>query len=193
MTETLADRELMKLVGEKDPAALEWLYDRYERTVYSFAFRMVQDAMTAQEVVQELFLRVWTHSERYDEAQGKLTTWMFAVTRNIAVDMLRSMSVRDRGIPVEDTTLHTMADEYADTEAQVELRSEGERMRKVLTELSRDQQQVIDSIYYGGMTQQEVSERYTIPLGTVKSRVRLALKQMKKHLRLEGRREGYDG
>ncbi|ASA25523.1 RNA polymerase sigma factor [Paenibacillus donghaensis] len=193
MTETLDDRELMKLVGEKDPAALEWLYDRYERIVYSFAFRIVQDAMAAEEVVQELFLRVWTHSERYDEAQGKLTTWMFAVTRNIAVDMLRRKSVRDQGISVEDTTLHTMADEHADTEAQVELRSEGERMRKVLTELSRDQQQVIDSIYYGGMTQQEVSERYNIPLGTVKSRVRLALKQMKKHLRLEGRREGYDG
>jgi RNA polymerase sigma factor (sigma-70 family) len=193
MTEARDDRELMKRIGAKDPAALEWLYDRYEKTVYSFAYRIVQDAMAAEEVVQELFLRVWTHSERYDDSQGKLTTWMFAVTRNIAVDMLRRKSVRDRGIPVENATLHSKADERADTAVQVEVKSEGQRMREILAELSRDQIQVIDSIYYGGMTQQEVSARYNIPLGTVKSRVRLALKQLKKRLMVEGRREGYHG
>lgn len=149
--------------------------------------------MAAEEVVQELFMRLWTHSERYDASQGKLTTWMFAVTRNIAVDMLRRKSVRDRGIPVETETLYAVADDLADTAVQVEMRSEGQRVREILDGLSRDQQQVIDSIYYGGMTQQEVSSRYNIPLGTVKSRVRLALKQMKKSLMVEGRREGYHG
>ncbi|GGF94351.1 DNA-directed RNA polymerase sigma-70 factor [Paenibacillus albidus] len=193
MTEALDDRELMNRIGSKDPVALEWLYDRYEKTVYSFAYRMVQDAMAAEEVVQELFLRVWTHDERYDEAQGKLTTWIFTVTRNIAIDMLRRKSVRDRGIPVEAETLNALPDAGAGTADQVENKSEGEQMRKILSVLSRDQKQVIDSIYYGGMTQQEVSVRYNIPLGTVKSRVRLALKQMKKHLSVEGRREGYHG
>lgn len=193
MAEALDDRELMKRIGDKDSAALEWLYDRYEKTVYSFAYRIVQDAMAAEEVVQELFLRVWTHSERFDEAQGRLTTWMFALTRNIAVDMLRRKSVRDRSTPVEDTTLHSIADELADTAVEVEVMSEGQHMREILAELSRDQKQVIDSIYYGGMTQQEVAARYNIPLGTVKSRVRLALKQMKKRLVVEGRREGYHG
>jgi len=193
MTDALDDRELMMQIGDKDPAALEQLYDRYEKIVYSFAYRMVQDTMAAEEVVQELFLRVWTHSERYEASQGKLTTWMFAVTRNIAVDMLRRKSVRDRGIPVETVTLHAVADDLADTAVQVEIKSEGQRVREILGGLSRDQQQVIDSIYYGGMTQQEVSARYNIPLGTVKSRVRLALRQMKKSLMVEGRREGYHG
>ena len=193
MTDALDDRDLMMRIGDKDPAALEWLYDRYEKTVYSFAFRIVKDTMAAEEVVQELFMRLWTHSERYDASQGKLTTWMFAVTRNIAVDMLRRKSVRDRGIPVETETLYAVADDLADTAVQVEMRSEGQRVREILDGLSRDQQQVIDSIYYGGMTQQEVSSRYNIPLGTVKSRVRLALKQMKKSLMVEGRREGYHG
>lgn len=193
MADTLDDRELMIQIGDKDPAALERLYDRYEKVIYAFAFRIVQDAMAAEEVVQELFMRVWTHSERYEASQGKLTTWMFAVTRNIAVDLLRRKSVRDKGIPVETDTLYAVADELNDTAAQVEVRSEGERVREILRGLSRDQQQVIDSIYYGGMTQQEVSARYNIPLGTVKSRVRLALKQIKKSLMVEGRREGYHG
>ncbi len=192
MTEALDDIELMKRIGDKDPVALEWLYDRYEKTVYSFAYRMMQD-MDAEEVVQELFRRVWTHSERFDDTQGKLTTWLFALTRKIAVDMLRRKSVRDRSIPAEDTTLHSVAGEWVDTDVQVEVKSEGQRMHEILTELSRDQKQVIDSIYYGGMTQQEVAARYNIPLGTVNSRVRQALKQIKKRLVFEGRREGYHG
>ncbi|MCL6603264.1 MAG: RNA polymerase sigma factor [Paenibacillus sp.] len=193
MTDALDDREMMIQIGDKDPAALERLYDRYEKIIYSFAYRIVQDTMAAEEVVQELFMQVWTHSERYESSQGKLTTWMFAVTRNIAVDMLRRKSVRDRGIPVETDTLYAVADDFSDTEVLVEMRSEGQRVREILDGLSRDQQQVINSIYYGGMTQQEVSARYNIPLGTVKSRVRLALKQMKKSLMVEGRREGYHG
>lgn len=193
MTEALDDRELMKRIGDKEPAALENLYDRYEKVIYSFAYRMVQDVMEAEEVVQELFMRVWTHSERYDESQGKLTTWMFALTRNIAVDMLRRKSVRDRGVPVEGAALHAVADESLEPAVVVEMRTEGQRMREVLAGLSRDQLQVIDSIYYGGMTQQEVAARYNIPLGTVKSRVRLALKQLKKHFKAQERREGYHG
>lgn len=192
MAEALDDNELMKRIGDKDPVALEWLYDRYEKAVYSFAYRIMQD-IDAEEVVQELFRRVWTHSERFDDTQDKLTAWLFTLTRKIAVDMLRRKSVRDRGIPAEDTTLYSVAGEWVDTDVQVEVKSEGQRMREILAELSRDQKQVIDSIYYGGMTQQEVSARYNIPLGTVNSRVRQALKQMKKRLVFEGRREGYHG
>ncbi|MBY0215683.1 RNA polymerase sigma factor [Paenibacillus illinoisensis] len=182
MTESMEDSRLMQQIAERDASALELLYDRYERAVYSFAYRIVGDPMTAEETVQELFLRVWNNAERYDASQGKLTTWMFAITRNIAVDMLRRKSKGAATTAVENESLAAYADEQTNTEQEVERKWEGTRIREALSQLNRDQQQVIESIYYGGLTQQEVSSRFGIPLGTVKSRVRLAMKQLQKLL-----------
>ncbi|WP_153976744.1 RNA polymerase sigma factor [Paenibacillus xylanilyticus] len=182
MTESMEDSRLMQQIAERDASALELLYDRYERVVYSFAYRIVGDPMTAEETVQELFLRVWNNAERYDASQGKLTTWMFAITRNIAVDMLRRKSKGAATTAVQNESLAAYADEQTNTEQEVERKWEGTRIREALSQLNRDQQQVIESIYYGGLTQQEVSSRFGIPLGTVKSRVRLAMKQLQKLL-----------
>lgn len=182
MTESMDDSRLMRQIAERDASALELLYDRYERAVYSFAYRIVGDPMTAEETVQELFLRVWNNAERYEASQGKLTTWMFAITRNIAVDMLRRKSKGAATTTVEQETLTAYADEYTNTEAEVERKWEGTRIKEALSQLNDDQQQVIESIYYAGLTQQEVSSRFGIPLGTVKSRVRLAMRQLQKLL-----------
>ncbi len=179
----------MTRIRERDQMALEQLYDRYERVVYSFAYRIVNDAMAAEEVVQELFLRIWNYGERYEANQGKLTTWMFVITRNIAVDMLRRKSVRDKDAPIETEVLQQFTDETADTAQEVERRAESEEMKQALNVLSVDQKHVIELIYYQGLTQQEVAEKHGIPLGTVKSRVRLAMKQLKRRLTDAGRRE----
>ncbi|OAX45281.1 RNA polymerase sigma-70 factor, ECF subfamily [Paenibacillus sp. OK060] len=172
----------MRQIAERDASALELLYDRYERAVYSFAYRIVGDPMTAEETVQELFLRVWNNAERYEASQGKLTTWMFAITRNIAVDMLRRKSKSAATTSVENETLAAYADEHTNTEEEIERKWEGVRIKEALSQLNGDQQQVIESIYYAGLTQQEVSSRFGIPLGTVKSRVRLAMRQLQKLL-----------
>ncbi|NMO95170.1 RNA polymerase sigma factor [Paenibacillus lemnae] len=182
MNELIAERQLMLRIIEKDAAALEQLYDQYERVIYAFAFRIVQDTMTAEEVVQELFLRIWNHAERYDGQQGKLMTWMFAITRNIAIDMLRRKSSRHAASPVTNEVIHLIPDEHISTEQEVENRWLGEKVSEALAELSEEQQIVVSSIYYQGMTQHEVSDAFKIPLGTVKSRVRLAMKQLQKRL-----------
>ncbi|WP_127551164.1 RNA polymerase sigma factor [Paenibacillus amylolyticus] len=182
MTESIEDSRLMRQIAERDASALELLYDRYERAVYSFAYRIVGDPMTAEEAVQELFMRVWNNAERYDASQGKLTTWMFAITRNIAVDMLRRKSKGAATTSVEHETLAAYADEHTNTEEEVQRKWEGTRIKEALSQLNGDQQQVIESIYYAGLTQQEVSSRFGIPLGTVKSRVRLAMRQLQKLL-----------
>ncbi|MDO7906685.1 sigma-70 family RNA polymerase sigma factor [Paenibacillus sp. JX-17] len=182
--EPLDDNRLMQRIADRDPAALEELYDRYERVIYSFAIRIVHEAMAAEEVVQELFLRIWNRAESYDHQQGKLTTWMFTITRNIAIDLLRKRTRTAEA--VEDQTLLRIPDESRNTEAEVQRKWLGHAVRKALSLLSGDQQEVIESIYFGGLTQQEVSDRYKIPLGTVKSRTRLAMKQLQKRLAAEG-------
>ncbi|NGZ74838.1 RNA polymerase sigma factor [Saccharibacillus alkalitolerans] len=188
MNEQAEDLQLIGRIADRDAGALEHLYDIYERPVYAFAYRLLNDAMAAEEAVQELFLRIWNNAERYDASHGKLSTWMFALTRNISIDMLRRRSARAAAVPVEDEHLNAVLDETADTELTVERTLEGETVRAALHELGEEQQQVIDLIYYKGLTQQEVSDRCAIPLGTVKSRVRLALRQL--HKRLAGMERG---
>jgi RNA polymerase sigma factor (sigma-70 family) len=183
------DRQLMQLIMQKDPAALERLYDRYERVIYSFAYRIVKDSMAAEEVMQELFLRIWKNAEHFDPDKGRLSTWMFTVTRNIAIDHLRKRSSRMPQQTVESEELYQIQDNGTMTEDRVEMQMIGEQVREALQQLSKDQQQVMDMIYYQGLTQQEVAQLAAIPLGTVKSRVRLAMKQLQKQLNHWGRRD----
>jgi RNA polymerase sigma factor (sigma-70 family) len=184
------DNKLLELIANKDANALEQLYDQYERPMYSFAFRMVRDQMIAEEVVQELFLRIWNNAERYDQRQGKLTTWMFTLTRNIAIDILRKKNRRAPEKLSEDDYILTLADHNSPkTEDAVEMKWMSDQVKKALLDLNQDQKHVMDLIYFQGFTQQEVSDQQSIPLGTVKSRVRLALKQLRNKLADLGRRE----
>ncbi len=178
----------MQLISHKDSEALETLYDRYEQIIYNFAYRIVKDAMAAEEVMQELFLRIWNQAENYDHSQGKLSSWMFAITRNIAIDHLRRRSSRTAHQTVDTDYLNLIRDKET-TEDIVELRMIGEHVKEALQGLNEDQQQVVDMIYYQGFTQQEVADLASIPLGTVKSRVRLAMKQLQQRLSHWGRRD----
>ncbi|WP_260509764.1 RNA polymerase sigma factor [Paenibacillus typhae] len=189
MNEVADDVQLMQQIRQKDPDALEKLYDRYEQMVYSFAYRIVKDSMAAEEVMQELFMRIWKNAEQYDSAKGKLSTWMFTVTRNIALDQLRKKNTRPPQQSADAEELQQLRDTGAMTEDMVEMLVAGEQVREALLELSRDQQQVMDLIYYQGLTQQEVAYHVAVPLGTVKSRVRLAMKQLQKRLVHWGRRD----
>ncbi|OCT12989.1 RNA polymerase subunit sigma-24 [Paenibacillus pectinilyticus] len=189
MNEIADDRQLMQSIVQKDASALEKLYDRYEQVIYNFAFRIVKDSMAAEEVMQELFMRIWNNAENFDGSHGKLSTWMFAITRNIAIDHLRRRSSRTSQQTRESETLNLIQDKGTLTEDIVELRMIGEQVRDALQELSIDQQQVVDMIYYQGLTQQEVADIASIPLGTVKSRVRLAMKQLHQRMSHWGRRD----
>jgi RNA polymerase sigma factor (sigma-70 family) len=175
---TRTDQELMQLIKAKEEEALKQLYDRYEKPIYAFAYRMVRDQMMAEEIVQELFLRIWNAAERYEGGSGKLTSWMFTLTRNITIDLLRKKRSRTPQQTAQEEQLQWVADERMDTASEVELRWLGEQVKAALQDLNKDQQQVMEWIYYQGYTHQEVAERHEIPLGTVKSRVRLALKQL---------------
>lgn len=182
MNERVEDLQLMKLIAIKDAPALEQLYDRYETPIYCFAHRIVNDVMMAEEVVQELFMRIWNFAERYESTQGKLSTWMFTLTRNIAIDILRKKQNRIQKQVAEHQQLNAIPDSRKAVEEEVENNWIGDEVRQAMKSLNEDQQKVVEWIYYQGLTQQEVAERHAIPLGTVKSRVRLAIKQLKQRL-----------
>ncbi|QJD82963.1 RNA polymerase sigma factor [Cohnella herbarum] len=182
MSDEMTDLELIERITRKDSQALQLIYERYERPIYTFAFRIVKDAMLAEEVVQELFLRIWNAAEKYDGDQGKLSSWMFTLTRNIAIDGLRRRQIRTSKQVVKTEQLNQTPDSATDTAIAVETKVIGEQVRQAMRKLSPDQHQVVELIYFGGYTQQEVSVSCDIPLGTVKSRVRLAMKALKSEL-----------
>lgn len=185
--------DLMRRIANKDPDALKLIYARYERPIYSFAYRIVKDAMLAEEVVQELFLRIWNSAERYDADVGMLASWLFTITRNIAIDAMRLRQTRTSQQVAAAEQLNQAPDDDADTAVLATDNVVGEQVRDALKNLNEEQQQVVELIYYNGYTQQEVSAKCGIPLGTVKSRVRLAMKSLKSQLEnigKEGLRNG---
>jgi len=186
-----SDTELIEKIKQKDSRALEELYDRYERPIYSFAFKILKDQMLAEEVVQELFFRIWHASDKYEENKGKVISWMFTLTRNIAIDLVRKHNRRKAESLTESEQMEQIAEENSDISTQVTDNIIGEKVREVLNELNSEQKQIIEKIYFQGYTQQEVSDAFAIPLGTVKGRVRLAMKQLKQKMSRVIRREEY--
>jgi RNA polymerase sigma factor (sigma-70 family) len=188
MRESAATDELLMMsIAQQDASALEQLYERYERPVYSFVYRIVKDSMAAEEIVQELFMRIWNTAQRLrtDEAAGKISSWIFTIARNLSIDWLRKQG-RKPAEAQEQDVLERAASVHS-TEREVEHKLLGEEMQEALSELNAEQKQVVELIYFMGYTQQEVSLREAIPLGTVKSRVRLALMQLRKRFEAFGK------
>nr|WP_286207219.1 sigma-70 family RNA polymerase sigma factor [Thermomicrobium sp. CFH 73360] len=163
-------------VRSRDRAALEVLYDRYARSVYSLALSILHDPGAAEEVTQELFFHVWQYPQLYDAARGPFGPWLLRSARNRAIDVLRRRT-RERQLSwrLEMTTHVTNQNDPDDTALQNEAVA---RVRQVLAELDSGLRQVIELAYFEGLTQREIAERLGVPLGTVKTRVRTALQRL---------------
>jgi len=171
-----SDAELVARVRSRDRAALEVLYDRYARSVYSLALSILRDPGAAEEVTQELFLHVWQYPQLYDAARGPFGPWLLRSARNRAIDVLRRRT-RERQLSwrLEMTTHVSDQNDPDDTALQNEAEA---RVRQALAELDSGLRQVIELAYFGGLTQREIAERLGVPLGTVKTRVRTALQRL---------------
>ncbi|KAA0544602.1 sigma-70 family RNA polymerase sigma factor [Bacillus sp. BGMRC 2118] len=178
------DKVLYVRVLEKDKQALELLYERYEKLLYSFSYRLTQDQELAEEVVQEVFMKLWKGLGKYDDSKGKFSSWILTVTRHSAIDLIRK---RNRETTVELDTDDTIPSKEATVEEQVEWNEKGNTLRKALSSLKEEQQKVINLVYFKGLTHQKISEECNIPIGTVKGRLRLALRHMKSYLETERR------
>ena len=174
------DAELVRRLQKRDPQALGELYDKYGRLAYALIYRIVRDAGTAEDLVQETFLRVWNRSQGFDADRGALGGWLLAVARNRAIDYLRSAGGRMRNALELEETAHPSL--YLDLEKEVLNSDKARRLRKAMEKLNPNQRDAIELAYFEGLSQAEIAERMGQPLGTVKTWVRTALKHLREEL-----------
>jgi RNA polymerase sigma-70 factor (ECF subfamily) len=165
----------------RDPRAIESLYDEYGGVAFAFAYRLLGERGIAEDVVQEAFLNIWRQGVAYDAARGSARTWVLTIVHHRAIDQIRSMRTRNRADTEIKDAVPLPSDE--DTWATVAQTLERERVRQAMARLPPEQRQVVDLVYYGGFTHQEIADQVGVPLGTVKGRLRLALEKLRGLLR----------
>lgn len=172
--------DLVQRLQRRDPQAMADLYDRYGRLAYALILRIVKDAGIAEDLVQETFLRVWNRVHGFDAERGAIGPWLLAVARNRAIDYLRSASGRERNAVEFEESDHPGL--FADMEHDILLSDAARRVKAAMDRLTPNQRQVIELAYFEGLSQSEMAERLGQPLGTVKTWVRTALKNLRDDL-----------
>jgi RNA polymerase sigma-70 factor, ECF subfamily len=175
--EARADLALLNRVIARDESAIGELYDRHSRLLYGLILRILRDRGEAEEVLQEVFLQVWTRAETYKAELGAPAAWLVRIARNRSIDRFRTNSVRNRTVvaapqppPVETP------------EARAAMSEQQRAVAHALEALPPEQRQLIEEAYFSGLTQSELAERFGLPLGTVKTRVRTGLMTLRREL-----------
>ncbi|MFD2247964.1 RNA polymerase sigma factor [Pontibacter ruber] len=166
----ITEEALVARLRSRDSSVVSVLYDMYSPALYGVVLQIVKVEEIAEDVLQDAFVKIWGSFDRYDESKGRLFTWMINICRNLAIDKIRSKEYRMRGSM--DGLEYNGQVGFA-TEA---FNPEHIDIREVLEKLNPDQKQIIDLMYFEGLTQSEIAENYNIPLGTVKTRARSAVK-----------------
>ncbi len=193
------DEDLIARMAARDPAALAALYDQYDRLVFSFVFHILNDAASAEEVTQDVFLRAWDAASKFQVGRGRVSSWLLAIAHNRAIDELRSRRARgakvttsyDLATPGEleqafrSSLGGAAADEGVDPQEAALGGMRRVRVMEALKQLPPEQSRVIALAYYGGFTHREIAERLQEPLGTVKTRLRLGLQKLRNLLAAE--------
>jgi RNA polymerase sigma-70 factor, ECF subfamily len=177
----LADEDLMQLVQRAEASAFEVVYDRHSGAAFSLAYRMCGARQLAEEVVQEAFLSIWRSGARYDRARGSVRTWILGITHHRAIDALRRGVVQDRH-RASDEGIEERFEATDRTDVEVARREEALEVRGALDVLPDEQRRAIELAYYGGFTQSEIAEMLSVPIGTVKGRMRLGMEKMRDKL-----------
>lgn len=176
---TYTEFELVQGLKARDQKVFSYLYDHYSPALYGVAVKVLNDENIAGDVLQEVFMKIWRNIDRYNEEKGRLFTWMLNITRNTAIDMLRSKAHKlDQKIQEISNDVHLYAGHLTVYQSTDHL-----GLSKVLEKLNKEQRIIIDLAYYKGCTQEEISRLLDIPLGTVKTRMRNAIIQLRNLLK----------
>lgn len=176
----LDDHALIAAIAAGDSNALEQLYDRYASVVYRVALRMLKNRELAEDVVQEVFWRVWRRSASFANDRGRVTQWLFGIAHNLCIDEMRRMRTRPAPIykDVEHPLIQQLIDEQTDVPAMAWTTEQRRVIADAMRELPAAQRQAIALAYFGGMSHQEIASKLNRPLGTIKTRVRLGLHKL---------------
>lgn len=170
---TLLEKHIIELLKERDDKAISLLYEHYGDALFGVAHKVVRDEEMAQDIVQESFIKIWKKADSYDTSKAKLFTWLFRIVRNTSIDKLRSVQTKsDKEIQMDVSDVYNLGTEG--------IRPELMDIRDHLEKIDEKYQTVLEALFFQGMTQQEASEALDIPLGTIKSRLKIGLRELKK-------------
>ena len=180
------DAELVARVANGDTNALAQLYDRYSQAIYSLCLRIVRDRPTAEELTQEVFVRLWRSAASFEPGKGRVSTWVLRIAHNLALNEIRRRQSRPAIAPdidweVESARLSDPSTE-GDPAMSAWLRERAETIREAMTQLPQAQRQAIELAFFGGLSQAEIAAALGDPLGTVKSRIRTGMQRLRELL-----------
>ena len=172
------DTALLAQVEQGSEDALVTLHHRYVNLVFSLALRILGDPMAAEEVTQDVFIKLWRHPRAYDPNRGRFSSWLLTVARHAAINHLRRNSRRPQGLTSSDEREQHTAREQTIPKGNPRPEPHHD-LHIALERIPPDQRQVIELAYFGGMSQQDIAESLHLPLGTIKTRVRLGMQRLR--------------
>jgi RNA polymerase sigma-70 factor (ECF subfamily) len=172
---TYSEEELVLLLGKQSREAFNYLYKQYSAVLYGVVCKVIYDEHSAQDVLQEVFVKIWNNIGQYDAKKGRIYTWMINIARNAAIDKLRSKGEIMKG------KIQTGEDVVNNLERgmKTEQATDTIGLRKMVGTLKPEYQTIVDLAYFKGYTLDEISKTLEIPLGTVKTRMRHAIQQLR--------------
>lgn len=173
ITGTYTEQELIQALKARDEQAFSYLYDHYSGPLYNIILQIVRKTEVAGDTLQEVFINIWRKIDSYDPLKGRLFTWMLNISRNAAIDMLRSKNYQN-SLKNQEITENVYSIDHASQPSYDQI-----GLMKVLGKLRPEQRVLIELAYFKGYTQEEIAEIEEIPLGTVKTRIRNALIQLR--------------
>ncbi len=178
-----SDEQYVALLrGPKAEAALSALYDRYSTTVFGVGLKILGEHSLAEDLLQEVFFKVWRSSGTFDPSRSSFSTWLYRVTRSVALDLYRKRKRRVSLVAEGDSYLEASRDYSAEPQRVVDGSWLAWQVTRALEALDASHREVIDLAYFEGLSQREISERTGVPLGTVKSRTASAFKSLRREL-----------
>jgi RNA polymerase sigma-70 factor (ECF subfamily) len=174
---SLSEEELVLSLQHREKIAVEALYDMYSASLFGVISRIINDTAIAEDVLQETFVKIWHSFSSYSTEKGRLFTWMVNIARNLAIDKIRSKDFKNQNKNQEIENNVTFIDEQRNTVYKPELMG----IKDLVQTLKPEQKLIIELVYFKGYTHVEAAEELGIPLGTIKTRLRMAILELRKH------------
>lgn len=173
----LSEEELVFALKRQDTIAIKALYDMYSGALLGVISRVIQQTEIAEDLLQETFVKIWNSAGSYDPSKGRLFTWMMNIARNLSIDKLRSKDFKNAN---KNQDIENNVD-FIDEQKKVSFNADTLGVKDLVTKLKPDLKNVLEMVYFKGYTHVETAEELNLPLGTVKTRVRMAILELRKN------------
>ena len=174
---SLTEEDLVRALKDREKIAIQALYDMYSGALLGVIFRIVQHSEIAEDLLQDTFIKIWHSADSYDSSKGRLFTWMINIARNLSIDKLRSKDFRNAN---KNQDIENNVD-FIDQQKKITFNADTMGLKDMVTALKPEFNSVLDMVYFKGYTHVEAAEELNLPLGTVKTRIRMAIMELRKH------------